>query len=53
MGCAYCRYWVGGEVKGVETCSATQKFRDGFCGIGIKKKNTDYPQKKKRRKKKK
>ena len=51
MGCDCCKYWIGKEIKGVETCSATQVFRDKFCMIGNEIKNTKYTPKKKKRKK--
>ena len=50
MGCEYCKYWKGGEIEGVKTCSASQKFRDGFCGVGTQTKNSKFTPKKKKRK---
>lgn len=55
MGCASCKYWKGEEVIGVDSCTASQSFRDKFCGVGTNKyseRGSNFtPKKKKRRRK--
>ena len=47
MGCEYCQYSNFGETE----CTATQIFRDGFCGVGNTCLGKKYTKPKKKRKK--
>lgn len=51
MGCDCCNRWDAEKNK----CTASVRFRKGFCGIGIdnKRRGTNFTKAKKKRKKKK
>lgn len=46
MGCECCNKWSEEASK----CTASQKFRDGWCGVSIRTNPNNTPKKKKRKK---